>query len=261
MESPINRHSAGSPLIHVEGLTKSFPGGVRALDGVSLDVSRGEFLCVIGPSGSGKSTLLRCLNRLVEPTAGRVVIDGRDLLALRGAELRAARRRIGMIFQQYNLVRRSTVLKNVLNGRLGHQRGWRAIYPGFTARDRQNAWASLARLDIPDKAMARADQLSGGQQQRVAIARALAQEPEIMLADEPVASLDPETAEVVLDYLRDINRTERITLICSIHHLQQATRYADRIVALRRGAVVYDGPPTGLDERTYRRIYGRLGHE
>ena len=222
---------------------------------------RGQFLCVIGPSGSGKSTLLRCINRLVEPTAGKVLLDGEDLTRLRGAPLRRSRRRMGMIFQQFNLVRRSTVLKNVLAGRLGYQAGWRSVWPSFTEADRRLAWGSLARLEIAEKALVRADNLSGGQQQRVAIARALSQEPEIMLADEPIASLDPETAVVVLDYLRDINRTDGITLLCSIHHYELAKRYADRIVAMRRGQLVYDGPPDGLDAAAYRTIYGRLGYE
>jgi phosphonate transport system ATP-binding protein len=228
---------------------------------VSLDVPKGEFLCVIGPSGSGKSTLLRCINRLLDPTSGRVLLDGVDLTRLRGADLRRARRRMGMIFQQFNLVRRSTVLKNVLTGRLGYQEGWRTLVPSFTSSDRQLAWSSLNRLEIAEKAAVRADNLSGGQQQRVAIARALAQEPEIMLADEPIASLDPETAVVVLDYLRDINRSDGITLMCSIHHFELAKRYADRIVAMRRGQVVYDGAPEKLDEAAYRAIYGRLGRE
>ena len=249
------------PLIRVEGLSKVFRGGTRALDQVTLDVPKGEFLCVIGPSGSGKSTLLRCINRLLDPTSGRVLLDGVDLTRLRGADLRRARRRMGMIFQQFNLVRRSTVLKNVLTGRLGYQEGWRTLVPSFSAADRQLAWNSLNRLEIAEKAGVRADNLSGGQQQRVAIARALAQEPEIMLADEPIASLDPETAVVVLDYLRDINRSDGITLLCSIHHFELAKRYADRIVAMRRGQVVYDGTPANLDEAAYRAIYGRLGRE
>ena len=252
---------SAAPLIQVEGLTKVFPGGTRALDGVTLAVRRGEFVCVIGPSGSGKSTLLRAINRLLEPSSGRVLLDGQELTQLRGADLRRARRRMGMIFQQFNLVRRSTVLKNVLNGRLGHQEGAGTFLPAFSEADRRLAWSSLARLEIADKAIVRADRLSGGQQQRVAIARALAQQPEIMLADEPIASLDPETAVVVLDYLRDINRSDGITLLCSIHHFELAKRYADRILAMRQGKLVYDGPPAELDEAAYRRIYGRLGYE
>ncbi len=228
---------------------------------MTLDVPTGQFLCIIGPSGSGKSTLLRCINRLVEPTAGHVFLEGQDLTRLRGSPLRRARRRMAMVFQQFNLVRRSTVLKNVLTGRLGHEEGWRTIWPAFTESDRQLAWRSLDRLEIADKGIVRADSLSGGQMQRVAIARALAQQPDIILADEPVASLDPETAVVVLNYLRDINRNDGITVVCSIHHLELAKRFADRIVALRAGRLVYDGSPKELDDSAYRRIYGRLGFD
>ena len=166
-----------------------------------------------------------------------------------------------MVFQQFNLVRRSTVLDNVLTGRLGYQEGWRTLLPAYTKEDHRLAWRSLGRLDIPEKATVRADALSGGQQQRVALARALAQEPDLILADEPVASLDPETAIVVLDYLRDINRNDGITMLCSIHHLELAKRYADRIIAMRLGKIVFDGLPGDLDEGAYRRIYGRLGYD
>jgi phosphonate transport system ATP-binding protein len=253
--------AAASAVIRVEGLTKVFKGGVRALDGVSLEVHRGEFVCVIGPSGSGKSTLLRTLNRLVDPDAGRVWVGGEEVTALSGDALRQSRRRTAMVFQQFNLVRRSTVLANVLTGRLGHQRGLRRLLPGYSAADQDLAWRSLQRMEIEEKAAGRADQLSGGQMQRVALARALAQEPEVLLADEPVASLDPETAVVVLDYLRDINRQDGITVLCAMHHLDLAKRYADRIVAMRRGKVVYDGTPVDLDPEIYQRIYGRLGFD
>jgi phosphonate transport system ATP-binding protein len=216
---------------------------------------------VIGPSGSGKSTLLRCLNRLVEADAGRIDVAGVDVRRVAGEELRRARRSMAMVFQQFNLVRRATVLANVLTGRLGYQSGWRSYVPGYSAADREIAWQSLQRVEIEDKATVRADALSGGQQQRVAIARALAQQPEIILADEPVASLDPETAVVVLDYLRDVNRHDGITVLVSIHHLELAKRYGERIVALRQGKLVYDGGPDALDQDAYRRIYGRLGYD
>ena len=253
--------AAASSQIRVEGLTKIFATGTKALDSVSLEVPRGQFLCVIGPSGSGKSTLLRCINRLLEPTEGRVWVDGEEVTAQSGEALRHSRRRAAMVFQQFNLVRRSTVLANVLTGRLGYQKGWRRFIPGFSKADEEMAWKALERLDIADKATVRADLLSGGQMQRVALARALAQQPEILLADEPVASLDPETAVVVLDYLRDINRSDGITVLCAIHHLELAKRYAGRIVAMRQGRLVYDGAPGDLGDADYRRIYGRLGYD
>lgn len=253
--------AAATSLIRVEGLSKTFGTRTRALIDVSLEVPSGQFLCVIGPSGSGKSTLLRCINRLIEPTSGRVWVGGVEITALSGVALRHARRRVAMVFQQFNLVRRSSVLANVLTGRLGHHDGWRAAVPVYSDDDRMLAWRALERLEIADKATVRADALSGGQMQRVALARALAQQPQILLADEPVASLDPETALVVLDYLRDINRDDGITVLCAIHHLELAKRYADRIVAMRQGRVVYDGTPAQLDEAVYRRIYGRLGYD
>lgn len=253
--------AAANSLIRVEALTKVFDSRTTALDSVSLEVPRGQFLCVIGPSGSGKSTLLRCINRLVEPSAGRVLIRGREMTTLRGQDLRIARRSVAMVFQQFNLVRRSTVLANVLTGRLGYQSGLRGYVPVYSKADHDRAWRSLERLEIAEKATARADTLSGGQMQRVALARALAQEPDILLADEPVASLDPETAIVVLDYLRDMNRSDGITVLCAIHHLELAKRYADRLVAMRHGRVVYDGTPADLDDSAYRRIYGRLGYD
>lgn len=222
---------------------------------------RGQFVCIIGPSGSGKSTLLRCINRLIEPTSGRVWLDDAEVTALRGEALRRARRRMAMVFQQFNLVRRSKVLTNVLTGRLGYQVGMGQFVPRYSRADELIAWRSLERLEIAEKATARADQLSGGQMQRVAIARALAQQPEVLLADEPVASLDPESAVVALEYLRDINRSDGITVLCAIHHLELAKRYGDRIVAMRRGRLVYDGSPSELDDAAYRRIYGRLGFD
>jgi phosphonate transport system ATP-binding protein len=189
------------------------------------------------------------------------LIGGEDITAMRGPELRHARRRMAMVFQQFNLVRRSTVIHNVLTGRLGYQEGWRTYWPSFSKEHQDLAWKSLARLEIAEKANVRADTLSGGQQQRVALARALAQDPEILLADEPVASLDPETAVVVLDYLRDMNRRDGITVLCSIHHLELAKRYANRVIAMRLGKIVYDGEPGALDDAAYSRIYGRLGYD
>jgi phosphonate transport system ATP-binding protein len=243
-------------MLRIERLTKVFPGGVVALDDVSLTVPDGEFLVIIGLSGSGKSTLLRCVNRLVEPTSGKIWLDDLELTRLSPAELRRARKRIGMIFQQFNLVRRSTVLTNVLAGRLGSISPWASLVGRFPADDYDRAYANLVRVGIPEKAHQRADTLSGGQQQRVAIARALMQEPTLMLADEPVASLDPATSHSVMKYLEEINQQDGITVLCNLHFLSLARRYATRVVALKDGRVVFDGLPAEIDEARFRQIYG-----
>lgn len=242
-------------MLQVERLVKVYPGGVLALDDVSLTVADGEFLVLIGLSGSGKSTLLRCLNRLVEPTSGRIVLDGQDVTAASPAELRKLRRNVGMIFQQFNLVRRSSVLTNVLAGRLGYVSSWRSALGRFDEGDYALAAVNLERVGLGDRAHQRADRLSGGQQQRVGIARALMQEPRIMLADEPVASLDPATSHSVMQYLQQINR-EGMTVICSLHFLSLARAYGTRVVALKAGRVVFDGLPKEIDERRFRHIYG-----
>jgi phosphonate transport system ATP-binding protein len=211
---------------------------------------------LIGLSGSGKSSLLRCINRLVEPTSGRVIFDGLDVTAARGADLRRIRRRIGMIFQQFNLVRRHSVLANTLSGRLGYRSAWRTIASRPSREDVAAAFENLGRVGIADKAFARADALSGGQQQRVGIARALMQAPELMLADEPVASLDPATSHSVMRYLEEINKTDGITVICSLHFLSLARRYGTRVIALKAGRVAFDGKPAEIDERRFKEIYG-----
>ncbi|CAN5265386.1 phosphonate ABC transporter ATP-binding protein [soil metagenome] len=243
-------------LLRLENLTKVYPNGTRALDDVSLEVRRGEFLVLIGLSGSGKSTLLRCINRLVEPTSGRILFDGTDLTGASGPQLRRLRRRIGMIFQQFNLVRRSSVFANVLSGRLGSRPLWRTIAMRPTREDVALAFENLGRVGIVEKAYARADSLSGGQQQRVGIARALMQQPDVMLADEPVASLDPATSHSVMKYLEEINRRDGITVLCSLHFLSLARRYATRVIALKAGRVAFDGKPAEIDERRFREIYG-----
>jgi len=244
------------PILALQDLVKIYPGGTRALDGISLEVQRGEFVVLIGLSGSGKSTLLRCVNRLVEPTSGRVVFDGQDVTAASGEELRRIRRRIGMIFQQFNLVRRLSVFANVLSGRLGYRSFWRTIALRPSGEDVGLAFESLQRVGILEKAFARADALSGGQQQRVGIARALMQRPEMMLADEPVASLDPATSHSVMKYLEEINRKDGITVICSLHFLSLARRYGTRVVALKDGRVAFDGAPDEIDEGRFKDIYG-----
>ncbi len=248
-------------MLSIEGLTKIYPGGVVALDDVSFTVRDGEFLVVIGLSGAGKSTLMRCINRLVEPTAGRVIWDGVDVTALPQAELRATRRRIAMVFQQFNLVRRSSVLANTLAGRLGYVKTWPSLIGWFSPADRQRAGANLRRVGLDTVAGRRADSLSGGQQQRVGIARALMQEPRLLLADEPVSSLDPATAHSVMRHLEAINREDGITVICNLHFLDLARRYAHRIIGLQAGRLVFDGAPADIDAGRFKAIYGEDAEE
>ena len=242
-------------MLRIEHLVKEYPGGIRALEDVSIDVHDGEFVVLIGLSGSGKSTLLRCINRLVEPTSGRILLDDLDITAARASELRKVRRNIGMIFQQFNLVRRSTVLTNVLTGRLGYVSQWQGLLAHFGEEDYRRALVNLERVGLRERAHQRADRLSGGQQQRVAIARALMQEPKIMLADEPVASLDPATSHSVLKYLQQINR-EGMTVICSLHFLSLARTYGTRVIALKAGRLMFDGKPSEIDAERFRSIYG-----
>ena len=243
-------------MLEIRDLVKVYPSGTKAIDGVSLDIQPGEFVVLIGLSGSGKSSLLRCINRLVEPTSGRIVFDGADVTRASGPELRRIRRRIWMIFQSFNLVRRTSVLSNTLSGRLGYRTTWRTIASRPSADDVIAAFENLGRVGIADKAYARADALSGGQQQRVGIARALMQHPDIMLADEPVASLDPATSHSVMKYLEEINKKDGITVICSLHFLSLARRYGTRVIALKGGRLMFDGQPSEIDEQRFKEIYG-----
>jgi len=246
----------------VEHLTKVYARGeVLALDDVSFSVKRGEFLVIIGLSGSGKSTLLRCINRLIEPTAGRVIFDGIDVTAASARELREVRKRMPMIFQQFNLVKRSSVLTNVLSGRLGYISPWLTAVRRFPRNDIQAALANLERVGIPEQAYKRADELSGGQQQRVGIARALMQGPQLLMADEPVASLDPATANSIFRYLEEINHQEGVTVLCSLHFLSLARRYGSRILALKDGKIVFEGLPSEIDEIRFKEIYGEDAEE
>ncbi|HEY7363224.1 MAG TPA: phosphonate ABC transporter ATP-binding protein [Methylomirabilota bacterium] len=242
-------------MLVLDGLSKHF-GAVRAVDNVSVKVLRGQVVGVIGRSGAGKSTLLRLINRLLEATSGRIVWDGTDIMALRGPALRRWRARCAMIFQQFNLVPRLDVLTNVLIGRLGYRAMLPSLVGRFSAEERARAVWALHRLDLVPQALQRADTLSGGQQQRVAIARALVQEPKILLADEPVASLDPANAALVMDALRTINQQDGITVVCNLHSLDLARRYCDRILGVAAGAVVFDGDPGELDLERARAIYG-----
>ena len=243
-------------MLRVENLTKIYPDGTEAITDVSFKVKDGEFLTVIGLSGSGKSTLLRCINRLIDPTEGRVLWDDIDITAAQGKELRHIRRQIGMIFQQFNLVKRSSVMINVLSGRLGYANPWTSLVHSFTGEDRRRAIAALDRVGIAEKADNRADQLSGGQQQRVGIARALMQEPQLMLADEPVASLDPVLAHSILRYLELLNQQDGITVLCSLHFLDLVHRYATRVIGLKDGEVVFDGLPSELTPERFKEVYG-----
>ncbi len=243
-------------MLRIENLTKIYPNGTRALNSVSLEVPTGQFVAIIGLSGSGKSTLLRCINRLIEPTSGLVFLDDVDITAARPRELRMIRRRIGMVFQHFNLVDRATVLTNVLSGRLGYAAPVPTLFHRFGREDYAMARENLARVGLIEKESQRADQLSGGQQQRVGIARALMQRPELILADEPVASLDPATAHTVLDHLEQMNKRDGMTVLCNLHFLSLARRYADRVVGLKAGEIVFDGSPQEIDEVRFREIYG-----
>lgn len=242
--------------VRVEHVSKVYPDGTHALKDVSFSVNPGDFLIIIGLSGSGKSTLMRCINRLIEPTSGKVFIDDVEVTALPPDELRRMRRQIGMIFQQFNLIKRSPVLTNVLSGRLGYvPRAW-ALTNYFPRDLREKAVEHLATVGIPEKAHTRADQLSGGQQQRVAIARALMQDPRLILADEPVASLDPATSHSVLRYIEELNKKEGITVLCSLHFLSLARRYGTRLIALKAGEIVFEGLPVDIDERRFKEVFG-----
>ncbi len=244
--------------VRVERLTKRYGDTVTALADVSFSIEPGEFVAVLGPSGAGKTTLFRCLTGLTRPDGGSVIVRGRDICAIRGRQLRAARQDVALIFQQFNLVRRLTALHNVLAGRLARLPTWRVVLRRFARPDRQRALACLDAVGLLDRAYARADELSGGQQQRVAIARALAQEATVVLADEPVASLDPESAAVVLDTLRVVARTG-VAVVASLHQVHLAATYADRIIALRAGRVVENAPVDRLDARAFEQIYARAG--
>ncbi len=242
-------------MLVLDGVTKVF-GARAAVDGVSLEIPPGQFVGVIGRSGAGKSTLLRLLNRLSEPTGGRILCDGKDVTALRGRGLRQWRRTCAMVFQQFNLVGRLDVLNNVLLGRLTHTLAWRSNLKLWTREDRAIAMAALEQFDIAQLAPQRADTLSGGQQQRVAICRALVQEPDIVLADEPVASLDPRNAKVVMDALLRMNRHFGLTVLCNLHSLDLARTYCDRLVGIAAGRVVFDDIPERLTELAARELYG-----
>ena len=246
-----------APAIVFENVTLRYPNGYEGLKNVSLTFEQGEFVVVVGLSGAGKSTLIRCVNRLITPTSGKIYVAGKEITGLSEGELRLARSQIGMIFQHSNLVRRATVLRNVLAGRLASLPAWRTLLGLFPAEDIELALGNLNRVGILDKAYQRADRLSGGQQQRVAIARALTQKPSVLLADEPVAALDPPTAHQVMRDLRQLAREENLTALVNLHFIDMAQEYADRIIGLRAGELVYNGPAKGMTEKSFEEIYGR----
>ncbi len=247
-------------MLRIQNISKTYPSGTQALKNVSFDVKDGEFMVVIGLSGSGKSTLLRCINRLIEPTEGKIFLDDVDVTAAPPAELRRIRRKIGMVFQQFNLVKRSSVMTNALSGRLGYVNPWMSLIGLWPQDEKRRALKALGRVGIEDKAYERADALSGGQQQRVGIARALMQDPKLILADEPVASLDPVLSHSILQYLEQLNK-EGITVICSLHFLDLVHRYATRVVALKDGVKVFEGSAQEIDRAKFKEIYGEEAQE
>lgn len=249
------------PFIEVVDVSHTYPNGVTALRRVSLRVNPGEFLVVIGLSGSGKSTLLRTINRLIEPSAGQILFEGRDIAHISGEDLRLHRSRVGMIFQHFNLIDRHSVLSNVLYGALGATSTVSSILGQYSAEQRAEALRNLEIVGIADKAEMRADALSGGQKQRVAIARALMQHPKILLADEPVASLDPATSHSVMEYLEKVNKELGMTVICNLHFLSLVRQYATRVVALKHGSLVFDGHPEEITDEWFAAIYGEDARE
>ncbi|PKR84765.1 phosphonate ABC transporter ATP-binding protein [Heyndrickxia camelliae] len=244
-------------MIEFKNVSKVYPNGTKGLKNVNLKINKGDFVVIVGLSGAGKSTLLRSINRLHEITEGEIIIDGKSITAAKGKSLRHIRRDIGMIFQNFNLVKRSSVIRNVLSGRVAYHSTIRTLLGLFPKQDVELALNALGRVNIQEKAYSRADELSGGQQQRVSIARALAQEAKIILADEPVASLDPFTTRQVMDDLKRINQELGITTIVNLHFVDLARQYATRIIGIRAGEIVYDGPVEEATDDVFSQIYGR----
>ena len=244
-------------MIQFKDVSLTYPNGFQALKNIDLTINDGEFVVIVGLSGAGKSTLIRSINLMVRPNEGELLVENENILKYKEQELRKLRTKIGMIFQQHNLVKRLSVLRNVLTGRLGQVSTLKSLLGLFSQKDRELAFDSLLKVGIIDKAYQRADQLSGGQQQRVSIARALTQQPKIILADEPVSSLDPPTAHIVMKDLKRINKDEKITTIVNLHAIDLAMEYADRIIGLREGQLVFDGPANTVTKETFEEIYGR----
>jgi phosphonate transport system ATP-binding protein len=243
-------------MLHIKGLTKRYRTGDLALKGIDLDVPDGQVMALIGPSGAGKSTVIRCINRLVEPTAGTVALNDTEITSLGSSELRRVRRRMGMIFQEYALVERLTVMENVLSGRLGYVGFWQSWLRRFPQSDITEAFRLLERVGLDHMANKRADELSGGQRQRVGICRALIQNPELLLVDEPTASLDPKTSRQIMRLIKELCAERKLSAIINIHDVMLAQMFAERIVGLRLGEIVYDGPPDKMTPAVLTSIYG-----
>lgn len=249
-------------MIEFKNVVKTYPGNVKALQGVSCQIKQGEFVAIIGLSGAGKSTFIRCINQMHTITSGEIIVNGADVTLLKGDELRQFRRKIGMVFQSFNLVKRTTVIKNVLTARVAEMPLWKSILGLYTKEDKILALTALDNVGILDKAYLRADTLSGGQAQRVALARCLAQKPDIILADEPVASLDPLTSQQVMEDFVKINKEFNITIVANMHHVDIAQKYARRIIGIKAGKIVFDGPSESLTDNDLTNIYGRsLKHD
>jgi phosphonate transport system ATP-binding protein len=242
-------------LLEIRDLRVVYPNGTEAIKSITMSAEEGEIVAIIGRSGAGKSTLLRCINGLQPITAGKIVLDGEEITTKREADLRKIRRKIGFIWQEYNLVERLPAMTNVLTGRLGYNTPWNSALGFFDATHREIALRNLERVNLLHRAHHRADRLSGGEKQRVAIARAMSQQPKIVLADEPVASLDPELAEQVMGVLDRVAREDRVLTVINIHQVELAKRFADRLIGIAQGVVVFDGPPSALDEYALNQIY------
>jgi phosphonate transport system ATP-binding protein len=250
-----NRSSQIGSLV-IRNLVKAYKPGQPVLNSLNLSVNGHGITAIIGPSGTGKSTLIRCINRLVEPTSGEIIFKGQDIFRLRGRALRRMRRRIGMVFQEYNLVERLSVLENVLSGRLGYMPVWRAWLKKFHQKDISSAFELLEHVGLAEFALQRADALSGGQRQRVGIARALMQDPDLLLADEPTSSLDPKTSVEIMELMSSLGSKRNIPIVVNIHNVALASRFADRVIGLSQGAIVYDGPPDDMNDKILNKIYG-----
>jgi len=245
-----------STLLSLSNVSKQYGKDTKAISDITFDVRKGEFVAIIGPSGAGKSTLLRCINRMIDATDGKVIFDNVDINKVGKKNLRKIRTQIGMIFQHYNLVYRSTVIENVLHGRLGYKSTVAGMLGMYSQQEKEQAVQILKELGLFEHMYKRTDQLSGGQKQRVGIARALIQNPKLMLCDEPIASLDPSASKIVMDHLQDIAKNKGITVICNLHQVDVALRYADRVIGVNKGRIIFDGTPSSISAEKIHEIYG-----